>query len=473
MGDYTEFISVKMDEWANVIYDIEDQLVELKDNIPALMEYLKDLRYSMPLGLALRRYFCNHFGRKTPQGTVLVFPDGAETPVKGLMSEGYDILTDDLKTYADLFIAVNRGRNQDALEKAFPRPEVNRMLRQTGTCTRSKLILISFALHMQAEDVHWFFTSVLMEQTYNMRDPDEVIAYFCQSHEVYNSYKEYQRLCDRFALEASDSLANGPQTSEYTRLARTQMAFDVQSEDDLMRFLADNQINFAGYSQTAYEEYKRLVEKAMACTEVQRFSSDEYLNSETIKDTKQRAKQEERINRSIEIHPAENTEQLAREMLSFIPRATKKYERDGRQIVEADFIPIYNGERGQKSKKVQTTLLPKEITMNLLMRDRLDDLLARRKPVERKDLVFLRFYVFCMKLQKKDTYSSSDYLDFLDECNSMLTRCGMAKLYPANRFENLILLALVSSNPFEMFESIIEASFINETGIAKEDDALL
>ena len=306
-----------------------------------------------------------------------------------------------------------------------------------------------------------------------MRDPDEVIAYFCQSHEVYNSYKEYQRLCDRFALEASDSLANGPQTSEYTRLARTQMAFDVQSEDDLMRFLADNQINFAGYSQTAYEEYKRLVEKAMACTEVQRFSSDEYLNSETIKDTKQRAKQEERINRSIEIHPAENTEQLAREMLSFIPRATKKYERDGRQIVEADFIPIYNGERGQKSKKVQTTLLPKEITMNLLMRDRLDDLLARRKPVERKDLVFLRFYVFCMKLQKKDTYSSSDYLDFLDECNSMLTRCGMAKLYPANRFENLILLALVSSNPFEMFESIIEASFINETGIAKEDDALL
>lgn len=40
---------------------------------------------------------------------------------------------------------------------------------------------------------------------------------------------------------------------------------------------------------------------------------------------------------------------------------------------------------------------------------------------------------------------------------------------PANRFENLILLSLVSSNPFEMFESIIDASFINETGVAKKN----
>ena len=87
-----------------------------------------------------------------------------------------------------------------------------------------------------------------------------------------------------------------------------------------------------------------------------------------------------------------------------------------------------------------------------------------------KDLVFLRFYVFCMGLQKKENYGSSDYLDFLDECNAMLVRCGMAKLYPANRFENLLLLSLVSDNPFEMFESIIDASFINETGIEAENE---
>ena len=423
----------------------------------------------MPVGLGLRRYLCDHYGKKVPNGILLTFPDGTEHTVKDLMSEDYDILTDDLKTFADLFIFINRKENGSILEREFPRPEVNRMLKLTTSCTRSKLFLISFALNMNAEDVHWFLTSVLMEQTYNMRNPDEVIAYFCQTHDDYNSYAEYQRLCDCYALEITDSNLNDEQTAGYTKLARDIVLADIHTEEELMQFLRVNRKNFVGYSQTAYAEYQRLVKRAMECSEIQRFSSEEYLSSETIRDPVKRAKQEELINRSIEIRPAENTEQLARAMLSCIPRATKEYERNGNKIVENDFIPIYNGERGQMSKKVQTTILPKEITRNLLMKDRLDDLLARKKPVERKDLVFLRFYVFCMKLQKQEKYNSSDYLDFLDECNSMLARCGMAKLYPANRFENLILLSLVSSNPFEMFESIIDASFINETGVAKKN----
>ena len=204
MGDYTEFVRAKMDEWADVIYDIEDQLVKLEDNIPALVEYLKDLRYSMPLGLGLRRYLCDHYGRKEANGVVLTFPGGKECIVKDLMSEDYDILTDDVKTFADLFIAVNHEKNGTSLEKEFPRPEVNRMLKLTTACTRSKLFLLSFALQMDAESVHWFLTSVLMEQTYNMRSADEVIAYFCQSHESFNSFSMYRRLCDRYALEVSD-----------------------------------------------------------------------------------------------------------------------------------------------------------------------------------------------------------------------------------------------------------------------------
>ena len=101
--------------------------------------------------------------------------------------------------------------------------------------------------------------------------------------------------------------------------------------------------------------------------------------------------------------------------------------------------------------------------MNLLMKDRLDDLIKRIKPVGRKDLVFLKFFLFSLDLQEQNNdYSANDYFAFIDECNDMLVRCGMSRLYLANRFENLILLSLLSSNPFEMFENIIECSFINE-----------
>ena len=126
------------------------------------------------------------------------------------------------------------------------------------------------------------------------------------------------------------------------------------------------------------------------------------------------------------------------------------------------FINIYNGEGGQDSKKIKTTELPKRITMNLPVSDRLWDLIRREKPVDRKDIVFMKFYVFSLYLQEKDEYSAEDYFIFLDECNDLLVRCGMSRLYPGNRFENLIMLSLLASNPFEMFENIIEFSFMNE-----------
>ena len=59
-------------------------------------------------------------------------------------------------------------------------------------------------------------------------------------------------------------------------------------------------------------------------------------------------------------------------------------------------------------------------------------------------------------------YSATHAMNFLDECDNMLSRCGMAKLYAANRFDNLVLISLVSSKPYEMFEQIIENSFIHE-----------
>lgn len=74
----------------------------------------------------------------------------------------------------------------------------------------------------------------------------------------------------------------------------------------------------------------------------------------------------------------------------------------------------------------------------------------------------MKFYLLSLDLQRKDEYSALDYRVFMDDCNEMLVRCGMSKLYPANLFENLILISLVSLNPFEMFEDIIEASFFNE-----------
>ena len=148
----------------------------------------------------------------------------------------------------------------------------------------------------------------------------------------------------------------------------------------------------------------------------------------------------------------ENTEQLARKMLEFIPRYTSESEKNGKKVVTNDFISVSNGDVSS-GKKVQTTTLPKEITMNLLMKDRLDDLIRHLKPIERKDIVFLKFYLFSLEIAERD-YTANDYKIFMEECNDMLARCGMSRLYLANRFENLIMLSLLSSNPFTFFAHV-------------------
>ena len=302
------------------------------------------------------------------------------------------------------------------------------------------MFLISFALHMNSVEMKKFLTDVLAEQTYNYRDPEEIIALYCQSNESINTYGDYLRIKKRFndAVNASNPNLDQP-ISNYTEFAVASFENTIKTEDDLVDFLITNIPNFAGYSQTAYNEFMILYAKALKMSKLPDINGGTY-----------------------ELKQVTNSEQLARAMYEFVPRVTYKRQKDNKTIYSNDFIPISNGETGQRSKKIQTTSLPKEITMNMLVSDRLEDLRKEKKPVTRKDLVFMKFYVFSRESEAKGSYTNSDYLDFIDECNAMLVRCGMSRLYPANRFENLIMLSLLSSIPFEMFESIIEYSFMNE-----------
>lgn len=466
---FTDRLISKMSDFEEMIYDIEDGISSLSENEEAIIEYLKDIRCSMPMGLALRRYLCSKFSNgytEDAENVVFTLDDGRKITVRNYTSDDYDILEDDVKEYTDICVYLNENNNantEGVVVLDITKAEFRRLIRSTTVCLRSKMFLLSFALHMNAEEVTKFLTDVLAEQSYNYRDPDEIIAYFCHTHEEVNSYPEFLRIKEEYAKRASVPNPDNIERENYTWYAKIVMTVQVSDEQDLYRFLLSNSANFNGYSKTAYSEFMMLYNAALEKTEIQTLSNDEYLTYSEATTAEQLKEREDRINKAIGMQKVTNTEQLARRMLQCIPRATtEKIKSDGKKVVTNDFIPIYNGEGGQKSKKVQTTMLPKEITMNLLMKDRLDDLIRQLKPVDRKDLVFLKFYLLSLDLQKKDEYTALDYRVFMDECNEMLVRCGMSKLYPANRFENLILISLVSSNPFEMFEDIIEASFFNE-----------
>lgn len=481
---YTQRLDTYMNNWGlDKIYEMEDNLTDLSKTNEQIIDYLKDIRFSMPLGMALRRYICGRYADEIGDNN---YPysyktnSGKVIKLSNYQKDDYDIMTDEVAEYVEIFMDINQKYNSvnGELILDFPKAEARRMFRKEGACVRSKMFLLSFALHMNSAEMQKFLTDILAEQTYNYRSPDEIIALFCQSNESQNSYSNYLCIKNRYDEIKQIQLQIENAKDNYTQFAKAAMNQNIKTVDELLAFFQSNNANFNGYSQTAYNEFELLFEKAMKYTKTQSLSNDDYIADNTATTIEQRKAKEDRINNAIELKCISKPEQLAREMLRCIPRYTKKYTRmvdiqDKKnpdiilgqkevQIVENDFINIYNGEKGQGSKKVRTTTLPKEITMNLLMRDRLDSLKSNKRPVERKDLVFMKFYVFSKYLEEKEDYTMNDYQTFIDECNDMLLRCGMSKLYPANRFENLILLSLLASNPFEMFENIIEYSFINE-----------
>ncbi|MGN0180777.1 MAG: hypothetical protein ACI4DY_15255 [Monoglobaceae bacterium] len=472
--DYTKIITAHMSEFEDRIYEIEEGLSSIEDNEEAIVSYLKDIRCSMPLGLALRRYLCGKFSISYDEATkkyLFKLSDGQTVCVSDYRQKDYDICNDDVKEYTEIFMDINARYNTNsdgALVSEINKAEARRLLRSTKACLRKKMFLISFALHMNSADMYKFLTDVLAEQSYNYRVPDEIIAYYCHTHEEVNNYIEYSRIRKEYQIKLKTNASTQEKRADHTGYARRTVTVQVNSEQDLYKFLIANAANFHGFSQTAYDEFMRLYDEAMENTTIQYSSNDENLLDYEITTAGKLLARQDRINRAIALRKPANSEQLAKEMLRCIPRYTSERMKDGEKIVTNDFIPISNGELGQKCKKTQTTSLPKEITMNLLMSDRLDDLRNRKKPVDRKDLVFMKFYNFGLYLQKKGSYSSNDYMTFIDECNDILMRCGMSKLYPANRFENLIMLSLLSENPFEMFEDIIENSIIAEPSVDDE-----
>lgn len=473
----TSFINLKISDFEGKIYEMEENIRNPQKNVEEIIEYLKDTNISIFFGKALRRFICNRYGVFDVNTNQYVFDliEGEEIRTEDYHQEDYDLSKTDVAAFTMLFLAINQKFNTDSDGKLwlnFPKNEAKRLLQAQSPCRRDKMFLVSFALHMDSEETKKFLNDVLAEQTYNFRNPDEIIAFYCQSDEMRNSYQNYCRLKQQYETRVKVTNHSQKMDTGYTHFAKLKMDTAIENDEQLLQFLTDNSVNFIGFSQTAYEEFTALLNEAKGLTTYQALSNDEHIMDHAVYTKEQYEEKVERINSAIQSRQVMNNEQLAREMLSCIPRYSRRYVREltdkqgnktgeTLKVVEHDFIAIRNGERGQEEEK-RTTILPKQITKNLLMSDRLNALEKQRKPVERKDLVFLFFYVYSKRIEKKGSYTAKDYNIFIDECNDMLNRCGMSNLYPANQFENLILLSLLASNPFEMFETIIEYSFFNE-----------
>lgn len=453
---YTLKIAKKTEEWLLKVKQFETDGQALVDNIPAFTEYLSNYRFFTPIGLAIRRFLCEMYGkpcRDKNKGYVYVLMDGKEVFTGDHASETYDITKDDVNEYVDIFFDAAYRNNPDMLDyyKSQPvRQEVRRLIKSNTDCNRKKIFFIALSIHLDEDQVTKLLNETLSEATYNFRDAEEIIALFCNSHDEFNSYGKYIELCKKYEkIKENTTDIKSPTKVNYTLSAKKIFEEDIHTEEELLSFLETNIANFTGRSETTLKEWFQLYQAISERIIGKKFSG---FNYEEESDTWSQ-KAETGIKKEVLANP----EFFARNMLEYvIPRENYETTRKGQSVIASDFVSVSTGS-GTKEK---TTLMPKQVIENMPFSDRLWDIIRQKKTVERKDIIFLKFFLLACTVEDDGYEPTTDSIDFIKECNSILANCGMAGLYPGNRFENIVLLSLMTEDPYIRFSDLIYESFI-------------
>lgn len=432
----TEEIEARRQECEDYIYNIEEGEGTFDENRKKIIDFLKSQDCGMGLGLSLRHYMCKKYakpiyaadenGKKVITGFTFTLDNGKVITVSNYIVAGYDVKKTEVSEYADVFMHINGKYNFDNMS-GINRQEARRLLRITDEVVRrDKLFKICFALHLDKDESHEFLTKYLCERTYNYRQAAEAIAAFCFATLVEeNNYSRYLRILNEYESRKSEEHESKAISQSYTVYATAVFEREIDTEEELLDFLLTHKEYLEIHPQTALREYK--------------------LMYEAIKETM----------------GLSNPEQVAKAVLDFIPREN----RGGGD----DFVSIAN------SGPDATNDLPNAVISNPMLSDRILDLLNGKISVDRKDLVFMKFFLTSLEVNDildddfwerkyNGRYNASVarqifYNRFTTECNHVLEVSGFSPLSPLNKYENLILLSMASDAPFEMFGDIVESSF--------------
>ena len=84
-------------------------------------------------------------------------------------------------------------------------------------------------------------------------------------------------------------------------------------------------------------------------------------------------------------------------------------------------------------KKMSASILAKHFSQKRFSRQRINNILNHKFPVERFDLITLEFFVISQEMAEDDPYTR--YRHFLEEIQEILARCEMSEIYIVNPYE--------------------------------------
>lgn len=323
-----------------------------------------------------------------------------------------DYRTIPLTDYRDIVIGSFRdtGTPKSFRETSAKFPALVRNWLTQDTVSRETVFLLGFGLNMPVEDVTDFLTKAIREQDFNLKDPREVIFWYCLKNHLGAAHamhflKQYETLppdsSPMGGLDSTVAARNGARSV---------------SGGDLLAFLARLKASHIdlSISRTAADAFSQLLREA---------KKEVLKQMEDAGDAEGRTAPED--------------------------------------VTDADLErTLYNGvpvDQKGNLKSASASRLRKNFAPKRLSRQRISSIIREKISVERSDLITLEFFLYATR--HEDIPADTRYRRFLIETNDLLAACSMGPVNITNPYEAFLVMCLLADYPMDAFADVWEASY--------------
>jgi hypothetical protein len=427
-GDFTRITAEKSKDIGDDYCDeyneeTEQSLFFSNKTYEEIIDYLRDTSFTMTYGYALKRLVINKFNLHEDSADDEI----AEILYREFKGKGVPILNRKSR----------KPSKKDEIEGI--KSWLGREESDSHVDRKKFLNGISFALEMSDIQVSHFLRKELGEQDYNFRDPEEIIAFYCH----YNGYgyDKYAQLLKKYdSIQVIND--NKEVQRNYTAFFEANYNYYFSDDDSLLKFLGENKGEFIKIRQSTIEHFR----------------DSWYMALEKAKELNALKQSNDKKHRK-----------------SGVKKQSDEIKEDEFYRTFCDYLPARGGNKSIVYSTKGSSL--KNIVSNPLINQRVHSLLGETNSetseyiygsaeafVTKKDLVTVEFYIFCIereiKIEKKEPIDYyEDYERFVNETDIMLFKNGFFKLYPGNRFDNLILISLMNADCWNFWKDVLDESF--------------
>ncbi len=316
-------------------------------------------------------------------------------------------------------------------------------LKQTSV-SRKTVFLLGFGLEMTVQEVSRFLKKALLEGDFYFKNPFEIICWYCYKNGY--GYSKMEELMTAF----KEQVDIYERTLVFDKtVGMIGKANNVKSAQELLELLKSHGLTVDKmYSMTArdrfnilYDECKKIVAKTKQAEADWEFSNEMYdIERDIISKNKIPVKQRKGI-------------------LDKIKEKRKKVTEN--DVTEADiekFVCSGTPIDGQGNlTKISASSLAVNFSKKRMSRKHINDIISGNTPVERFDLITLKFFICA---DKYALLSNNDrWWKFVEETNEMLEECSMGELYIVNPYDCFLQMCMLTDVPLSTYDSVIEASY--------------